>query len=213
MGAEGLPGIGAAVVLALTCTIPSGLPRIVAARQRVIDLVLGPGFLPQKFSKVKDIIRGPVVLPLPLDTFYVGSGQRFIRVRPSPWCNPYAAGAPSEPAARAQFWEYARSRADFVQWLVPLSGRVLLAEEGLTGAHISDLRDMIDLLATEWNPSQTSTQPTTGVACAVPGGQIEAGGIVVGQSRKISWSKMDRITLARSWYTTGNYYDYTYCGH
>ena len=141
-----LPFLSKDVSLALHCSMPSGAPAVVEARRRVRELCLGAGFLPEQMISVIRVIRGVPSLPIPLDTAYVGCGVPSIRLRPSPWCNPYAAGSSTEAAARAHFWAYAGSRADLLQWLLPLAGKVLLAEPGIFGSHAHDLEELVTLI-------------------------------------------------------------------
>ena len=142
----GLPVLDVNVTLALHCCLPSGAPAVVAARSRIRELCLGTGYLPGHLTLTGHVVIGRPSAPIPLDTVYVGSGVPSMRVHPSPWCNPFAAEASCEAAARAHFWSYAGSRADLHQWLLPLAGKVLIAEPGLTGRHAHDLRDLIEQL-------------------------------------------------------------------
>ena len=65
-----------------------GVPRIVNARRRLRQLMVGPGWGPAKALPVDGIYHGPICLPIPINTVYVGLGNQEIFLRPSPWCNP-----------------------------------------------------------------------------------------------------------------------------
>ena len=77
---------------------------------------------------------GEVLTPLPFDCEYVGNDIDGIRVRPSPWLNPYASNSPSEEDAAAQVIAFVSSRAE-ISWLFPLSCKMLLVQPGIGGAH------------------------------------------------------------------------------
>ena len=144
--------------MTLYCCIPSGEQAVVEARQEVRRLCLVPGFLPSTFAPPSHIIRGLPVLPIPIDTRYVGSGMPTLRLHPSPWCNPFSSTSLSEADARRQFWVYAVGRADLLQWLLPLAGKILLAEDNASGAHVEDLRDLLVVITTVFSRKQKKAQ-------------------------------------------------------
>jgi len=121
----------------------------------------GNGFLARHFSPaVRVDFVSPIPVPLSIGYMYVGSGCLAIRIRPSPWLNPFASVSSSEAEARAQFSAYAAARADLQNWLRPLSGLVLVAEPGIYGAHAPVLAEILEQLANGENDSTDNDEPT-----------------------------------------------------
>ena len=77
-------------------SIPRGVPRIVNVRR--------PQALP-----VNGIYHGPIRLPMPINTVYVGFGNQKNVLRPSPWCNPFVFFTEDEQEANwifASVWAF-----------------------------------------------------------------------------------------------------------
>ena len=127
--------------------MPSGAPRIEAFRAKILKLRTGPGFSADRVLPAlgTDFVDETPV-PVPLHSMF-GCGDPARRVHPSAWCNPFASMASTEEEAVAKFKCYAYSRADVASWLHPLSGKRLVAEVGIQGAHAYVLSGMLLELA------------------------------------------------------------------
>ena len=92
--------------------------------------MVGPGCGPAQALPVDGIYHGPIRLPIPINTVYVGFGNQEIFLRPSPWCNPFVFFTEDEQEATVIFAQFGRSRADKVQWLSPIFGKQLACDCG-----------------------------------------------------------------------------------
>ena len=99
------------IALVFHVSIPSGVPRIVNARRRLRQLMVGPGWGPAHALPVDGIYHGPICLPIPINTVYVGFGNQEIFLRPSPWCNPSVFFTEYEQEANWIFAQFGRLRA------------------------------------------------------------------------------------------------------
>ena len=73
--------------------------------------MVGPGWGPAQTLPVNGIYHGPIRLPMPINTVYVGFGNQKIVLRPSPWCNPSVFFTEDEQEANWIFAHFGRSRA------------------------------------------------------------------------------------------------------
>ena len=97
-------------------------------REAVLNLRLGPGFLPKQAPIISILRVSSLTVPFPLDQVYVGNGDLTQRIHPTPWLNPFAPTSSSASQARVLFKEYAQDRADAADWLAPLFGKTIVSE-------------------------------------------------------------------------------------
>ena len=101
-------------------------------------------------------------MPVPLHLTYVGNGNLQEGVHPSPWLNPFSPSSTTSPEAMQRFYAYSTDRADAAQWLGPLFGATLVAEEGIAGAHADVLVELVSSLCSNEQKKKTDTnQPLT----------------------------------------------------
>ena len=153
--------MGQAATLTLRCCIPSGCDAAVLLRSRILKLRRGQGFLALRIHPAVGVdYVSPIPVPLPIGHTYVGNGSADIRVRPSPWLNPFASVSASEDDAKAHFESYAAARADLRLWVQPLAGQRLVVEPGIRGAHAAVLLEIMQSLSKSEKTS-TFTQTFT----------------------------------------------------
>ena len=97
---------------------------------------------------VDGIYHGPIRLPIPINTVYVGFGNQDIFLRPSLWCNPFVFFTEDKQEANRIFAQFGRSRADKVQWLSPIFGKQLACDCGQSMCHAAVLDELIRELVT-----------------------------------------------------------------
>ena len=112
------------------------------------ELMVGPGWGPANAWLVNGIYHGPICLPIPINTVYVGFGNQDFFLRPSPWCNPLVYFTEDGQEANWIFAQFGRSRADRVQWLSPISGTQLACDCSRSKCHVAVLDELIRELAT-----------------------------------------------------------------
>ena len=110
--------------------------------------MVGPRWGPANAWPVNGIYHGPICLPIPINTVYVGFGNQEIFLRPSPWCNPFVYFTDDEQEANWIFAQFGRSRADKVQWLSPIFGKQLACDCGQSMCHAAVLDELIRELVT-----------------------------------------------------------------
>ena len=108
------------IALVFHATLPSGVPRIVNAWRRLQKIMAGPGWGRANARLVNGIYHGPICLPIPINTVYVGFSNQEMFLRPSPWCNLFAYFTEDGQEANWIFAQFGRSRTDRVQWLSPI---------------------------------------------------------------------------------------------
>ena len=116
--------------------------------------MVGPGWGPAHALLVDGIYHGPIRLPIPISSVYVGFGSQDIFLRPSPWCNPFVFFTEDEQEANWIFAQFGRSRAGKVQWLSPIFGKQLACDCGQSKCHTAVLDELIWQLVT--NGAMTS---------------------------------------------------------
>ena len=110
--------------------------------------MVGPGWGPAHALPLDGVYHGPIRLPIPINTVYVGFGNQEIFLRPSPWCNPFVFFTEDEQEANWIFAQFGRSRADKVQWLSPILGKQLACDCGQSKCHASVLDELMCELVT-----------------------------------------------------------------
>ena len=127
-------------------TCPSGRPSVVSARSSVLRIRRGPGFLPALAPVIRLLRVARLPDPILLNFVYIGQGSMADHVHPSPWFNPWAC-CTSSSERMTKYLDYIKDRADAPEWLAPLAGMTLIAEEGPTGDHAEVLADFIEALS------------------------------------------------------------------
>ena len=131
------------IALVFHASIPSGVLRIVNVRRQLRQLMVRPGWGPAQALPVNGIYDGPICLPIPINTVYVGFGNQKNFLRPSPWCNPFVFFTEDKQEANWILAQFGRSRADKVHWLSPIFGKQLACDCGQSKCHAVVLDELI----------------------------------------------------------------------
>ena len=141
--------------IALALTWPSGDEDVVRARECVIAVSRSPEPVFQPSAVLRIVHQSPVVLPIPIDSEFVGSGLLNQHPRPGAWSVPYP--LPSGIPTRKEYGQRCvDQRRDVKCWLAPLFGKVLICDCGNKDCHAEVLAEFIDQLVLEFNSDKVT---------------------------------------------------------
>ena len=119
------------MALVLLSSVPSGLPEIVRAREKVESLMFHDVAEHVVSAARCNVVHSSVPLsPFPPNSVYVGTGLIDCQSRPSIFCNPYIFLTSDRSERSFCFYNYLYARADLESFLRPLAGRTLVCDCG-----------------------------------------------------------------------------------
>ena len=148
--------------------MPSGDAIIVGLRRELENIIDVPDTYPTlPASWVTSVFDAEVLQrPWPLHYVYVGHGPNGCGLNPSPWGSPFASSVASHGCpCDGRFLQYARGRADTMQWLRPLVEKCLVCHCGKNNCHAADIALLIHELFGSPDGPETApySQPTPGI--------------------------------------------------
>ena len=132
----------------VACSTVSGSPELVAVRDRVLGLIATRSRPPTFSTGVRCIHSSVSIGKDAALVVYVGGGSIDLQARPAVFFNPFffLVDCPSE--ANSLFHNRLQSRADRIEFLRPLAGRVLVCDLQPWGGlpyHRSDRLGVLDV--------------------------------------------------------------------